>query len=221
MRQFLMVMLVAVATGLMPAMVRADSPNQDAAKQIRDHLRDSGQLTDYKIAVRYLNGTVWLQGHVHDQEQLNKAVALVFATQGVAIKQVIRDELTIDGAKSVSPANAAVAKTNTPQPVARHDGKSMSIGHGRCRRRLRRGTARHRWHISPGRSHQPRPFLLLRGLPRLGCRGRRRRPACRALRCRCMPRAQPWAVWRRCVTTIPRCPPTPGRAIPPIRTTPR
>ena len=44
MRQFFMVMLVAVAAGLMPAMVRADSPNQEAAQQISDHLTKSGQL---------------------------------------------------------------------------------------------------------------------------------------------------------------------------------
>ncbi len=117
MRQFFMVMLVAVATGLVPAMVRADSPNQEAAKQIRDHLRDSGQLANYKIAVRYLNGTVWLQGHVHDQDQLNKAVALVFSTKGIAINQVIRDELTIEGAKSDSPSHSVAAKANAANPL--------------------------------------------------------------------------------------------------------
>jgi hypothetical protein len=101
MRQFFMVMLVALATGLLPAMVRAEnSPNQEAAQRISDHLTKSGQLQfGDKIAVRYLNGTVWLRGHVHNQEQLNRAVAVVFATEGVVINQVIRDELTIDGAK--------------------------------------------------------------------------------------------------------------------------
>ena len=78
MRQFFMVMLVALATGLMPAMVRAENPNQEAAQRISDHLTKSGQLAGDKIAVRYLNGTVWLQGHVRDQEHFNKAVALVF-----------------------------------------------------------------------------------------------------------------------------------------------
>ena len=141
MRQFFMVMLVAVAAGLMPAMVRADNPNQEAAKQIRDHLHDSGQLVDYKIAVRYLNGTVWLQGHVRDQDQLNKAVALVFATQGVTINQVIRDELTIDGAKPGSPANP-----RRPRPLRRTMRQTRCVGTasqrqsgpGRCRRRSTR-----------------------------------------------------------------------------------
>jgi hypothetical protein len=112
MRQFYMVLLVAVAAGFMPAVVWADNPNQEAAQKIRDHITDSGQLVvGDKIAVRYLNGTVWLQGHVRDQDQLNKAVALVFATQGVTISQVIRDELTCDSAKPGSPSNSSATKS--------------------------------------------------------------------------------------------------------------
>jgi hypothetical protein len=106
-----MITLVALATGLMPAVVRADNPNQEAAQRIKDHLNQSGQLVKYKITVRYLNGTVWLQGHVRDQDQLNKAVALVVSTEGVAIKQVIRDELTFDGAKQSSPSNFPATET--------------------------------------------------------------------------------------------------------------
>ena len=136
MRQFFMVTLVAVATGLVPAMVRADNPNQEAAQRIRDHLRDSGQLADYKIAVRYLNGTVWLQGHVHDQDQLNKAVALVFATEGVAINQVIRDELTIDSAEAGQPGQFRRGQDQyAPIRCAARTGMT-SIGPRPCRRRI-------------------------------------------------------------------------------------
>lgn len=117
MRQFFMVMLVAVATGLMPAMVRADNPNQEAAQRIRDHLNKSGQLVaGDKVGIRYLNGTVWLQGHVHDQEQANKVVALVFATEGVIVNQVIRDELAI-GPKASSPSDFAVTKAIVVNPL--------------------------------------------------------------------------------------------------------
>src|SRR5271165_2890119 len=86
MRQFFMVLLVAVATAVMPAMVRAESPNQEAAQRIKEQLDKSGQLVaGEKISVRYLNGTVWLEGHVRNQSQFDEAVALVFATQGVTI----------------------------------------------------------------------------------------------------------------------------------------
>jgi hypothetical protein len=52
---------------------------------------------------------------------LNKAVGLVFSTQGVVINQVVRDELTIDGAKSDSSAdsmgNKTVAGSYTANPL--------------------------------------------------------------------------------------------------------
>ena len=63
MRRFVLVALVAVATGTSPAMLRAEdsNPNQQAAQKICTQLRDSGQLGGRKIGVRYLNGTVWLR----------------------------------------------------------------------------------------------------------------------------------------------------------------
>ncbi len=119
MRQFFMAMLVAAAAGLTPTMVQAANPNQEAAQRIKIHLDESGQLAKGdRITVRYLNGTVWLQGHVRDQEHLDKAVAVVFATQGVSINQVIRDELTVGNAKSGSPADPAAAKTTAANDAA-------------------------------------------------------------------------------------------------------
>ncbi len=118
MRRFFMVLLVAVATGVLPAMVRANNPNQEAAQHIKEQLDKSGQLAvGEKIAVRYLNGTVWLEGHVHNQIQFDKAVALVFATKDVTINQVIRDGLTIDSAKSNSARTQTIAASNTANPL--------------------------------------------------------------------------------------------------------
>ena len=223
MRQFFMITLVALATGLMPAMVRADNPNQEAAKQIRDHLHDSGQLVDYKIAVRYLNGTVWLQGHVRDQDQLNKAVALVFSTQGVAINQVIRDELTFDGAKPASPSNSAAAKAGAFQPAANPLRGTTDVNRAQALPSSfnQANAATPVAMMQPVRPRRSRPCPLRRCRPGQVCRRRKWRPACRALRCRCTPRARPRAAWPRCVTIIRRCRPMPGRAMPPIRTTPR
>ncbi len=120
MRQFFMLALVAVAASLTPAVVWADNPNQEAAQRIKNHLNENGQLgRGEKIAVRYLNGTVWLQGHVRTPEHLNSIVALVFATEGVAVNQVIRDELTCDSAVDAtggSPANGYSA-SNAANPL--------------------------------------------------------------------------------------------------------
>ena len=118
MRQFFMVLLVAIATGLLPATVRAENPNQQAAQKISDHISASGQLAKGdRIAVRYLNGTVWLQGHVRDQEHLNKSVALVFATEGVTVNEVIRDELTLDGSESKSAAAKTIVASAGGNPL--------------------------------------------------------------------------------------------------------
>jgi len=119
MRKYFVFTLVALATSLMPALVRADNPNQEAAQRIKIRLDESGQLAKGdKIAVRYLNGTVWLQGHLRDQEHLEKAVAAVFATEGVVINQVVRDELTCDNAKSVgtsrSPSTRNTGSVDNP-----------------------------------------------------------------------------------------------------------
>jgi hypothetical protein len=114
MRLFRMVMVVAVATALMPAMVWADNPNQESAQKIRDHITGSGQLVaGDKVAVRYLNGTVWLQGQVHDQGQADKVVSLVFETQGVTINQVIRDELACSATKAANPSSATKTASAT------------------------------------------------------------------------------------------------------------
>jgi hypothetical protein len=117
MRQFFMVTLVALATGLLPAMVRADNANQDAAQRISNRLTESGHLIlGDSITVRYLDGTVWLQGHVHTQDQMEKAVAVVYSTQGIAINQVVRDELTCDnnklGGSAKSTSSAAKSASN-------------------------------------------------------------------------------------------------------------
>ncbi len=118
MRKFFMITLVALATGLMPAMVRADNPNQDAAQRISDHILASRQLVKGdKITVRYLNGTVWLQGHVRDAEHLNKAVATVFTTEGVAITRVIRDGLTSEGSAANSAAGKTLAANDAANPL--------------------------------------------------------------------------------------------------------
>ena len=118
MRQFFMVTLVAAAASLMPAMVRADNPNQEAAQRIKDHLTENGQLVKgERVGVRYLNGTVWLQGHVANQERLNRVVAVVFSTKGIVINQVIRDELTWDGAMQGSEFSSAPSKTVAANPL--------------------------------------------------------------------------------------------------------
>ena len=131
MRRFVKLALVALAAGTMPAMVRAEGANQEAATQISNQLRDSGQLGGRKISVRYFNGTVWLQGEAASQDQANKLVAAVMATPGVTINRVIPDGLAVAGARSEKSTQGAArfasttsanplrsSETNRAQPVA-------------------------------------------------------------------------------------------------------
>lgn len=81
MRQLLTGLVVAATTAVMPVFALAD--NQEVADEIAKRLRDGGQLQNYKIGVKFQDGTAWLKGRVHNQEQLNAALKTVFETCGV------------------------------------------------------------------------------------------------------------------------------------------
>ena len=81
MRSLLTGLVVAVTTAIVPMVAAAD--NQDTANEIARNLRDSGKLSDYKIGVKFQDGTAWLNGEVRSQKQMNSALKLVFETAGV------------------------------------------------------------------------------------------------------------------------------------------
>lgn len=81
MRRLLTGLVVAVTTAVVPVLASAE--NQEVADRIAKSLRDSGQMSDYKIGVKYQDGTAWLRGRVRSQEQMNAALKLVFQTPGV------------------------------------------------------------------------------------------------------------------------------------------
>lgn len=97
---------VAAATALLAQVAWAG--NQEIADQIASSLRKNGQMSGYRITVKYQDGTVWLQGRVRDQEQMNRAMKLAAQTPGV--KQVV-SALTIGGAGTAEAAKAG--KTTT------------------------------------------------------------------------------------------------------------
>ena len=86
-----------------------DEEDRAAAQQIADMLRDSGQIRNYNIAVKYKDGMVRLDGRVTSQEQMNSALMLVSDLDNV---QQIVNGLTIGPG---------------PKP-AKHDGKSNRRG---------------------------------------------------------------------------------------------
>ena len=74
--------LLAAVAAMLPA--EATAGNQQTAERIALALKQSGRLRNYRIAVLYQNGTVWLKGNVATQEQMNTALELAFETPGVS-----------------------------------------------------------------------------------------------------------------------------------------
>jgi hypothetical protein len=101
MRRFLTGFVVAAVTAVVPVLALAG--NQEVAEQIARNLRNSGQMSDYKIGVKFQDGTVWLRGHVTSQEQMKTALTLVFQTPGVT--RVVNDL----SAAPAQPASSQVA----------------------------------------------------------------------------------------------------------------
>ena len=99
MRRMLTGFVVAVMAAVVPALALAD--NQKVADQIKYKLSHSGQMSDYKIGIKYQDGTAWLFGRVASDEQMNTALRLTF--QIASVNRVVND-LTVAGEKAAEPA---------------------------------------------------------------------------------------------------------------------
>ena len=130
MQRLLTVLVVAAMATLFSTPALAD--NQEVANQIAAALRDSGKLSNYRIEVRYQQGTASpaaggtaspaagggtarLKGHVRDQTQMNTALKLAFQIEGVS--RVV-NELTIGTARPAASQFSRPAPVNSKRPVA-------------------------------------------------------------------------------------------------------
>ncbi len=87
MRPFLTSVAVAVAIVMVPTFTLAG--NQQVALEIKKTLQESGQLKDYRIGIKYQDGTAWLKGSVTSRQQMSAALKIVFQMSG--INRVIND----------------------------------------------------------------------------------------------------------------------------------
>ena len=109
MRRLFISLMVVLTTSF------ALASNQEVANQIAQNLRDSGKMNDYRIAVKFQDGTAWLQGHVTDQSQKNAAIKIAYKTAGVT--RVVND-LAIAESDDAEPATAQqVSSSYVPAPV--------------------------------------------------------------------------------------------------------
>lgn len=102
MRRMLTGFVVAAAWAVLPTLALAG--NQQVAEQIARNLRQSGQMSDYKIAVKYQNKTAWLSGHVASEEQMDAALRLTFQVQSV---DRVVNNLTVASSPKSKPADVA------------------------------------------------------------------------------------------------------------------
>jgi hypothetical protein len=120
MRRLLIVSVIAAAAGLIPAIATAG--NQEVAEKIAASLRDSGQLADFRISVKYQDGTAWLRGRVADEEQRNRALRLAFQAPGVV--RVVNDIKVGDEAADATPM--AGTKSKAANPLRKMTGDAQS-----------------------------------------------------------------------------------------------
>lgn len=78
-------LLVLGAVALMwPTAAGAQEVSSEAmAQRIASTIRESGQLSNYRVGVKYDDGVAWLLGSVTDQAQAKAAMALASKIQGV------------------------------------------------------------------------------------------------------------------------------------------
>ncbi|WP_231943814.1 BON domain-containing protein [Aeoliella mucimassa] len=103
-------MLVASATA-----VKAQTPEDTAmAQHVARSIKESGQLQNYRLGVKYQDGVAWLLGSVTSDEQQQTAVKLAQNIEGV--EQVIC-KLEVEGMATDQLVSPAAQVVETPAPV--------------------------------------------------------------------------------------------------------
>ena len=95
----------------MPTTAKAVTPEDTAmAHRIAANLKQSGQLQDYKVGVKYEGGIAWLNGSVTSATQAQSAINIAKATPGV---QRVVSQLLIPTA----PQQSQIRRTSAQQGI--------------------------------------------------------------------------------------------------------
>ncbi|MBX9792169.1 MAG: BON domain-containing protein [Pirellulales bacterium] len=136
---FLAVGLLAAAT---PGWAAAG--DREVAQQIADRLRDSGQLQDYRIEVKFNGGTAWLSGRVTSDDQLTSALQIangspevdrVVSKVEVASSEPPHMASTAGHFEDDSPADDAVQRADLYEPEMPRPSRSPSMNRASGRSR--------------------------------------------------------------------------------------
>ena len=115
MQRILFSCAVATIAALAPTLaVAGDKEDKATAEQIATVLRDSGQMQNYSVGVKYKNATVWLSGRVTSEQQMQAALQVISDIEG--IDQIVNN-LTV----------AAPAAASTKQPRGSKAGQARRV----------------------------------------------------------------------------------------------
>ncbi len=95
--------VVAMTAGAPLGALAGDREDRATAEQIATLIRDSGQLQNYSLGVKYKNGTVWLSGRVTNDQQMQAALQVVSDIEG--IEQIVNN-LEVGAGSKVKQASA-------------------------------------------------------------------------------------------------------------------
>lgn len=106
MRQW--IVAAAGAALLWPASAGAASPTADQmAGRVAQALRESGQLKNYRVGVKYEDGVAWLLGTVTSEEQSAAAERLAAEVEGI---ETVVNRLEVKAAETPAPKPTPVAE---------------------------------------------------------------------------------------------------------------
>jgi hypothetical protein len=132
-------LIVAIAAlALLTAAPASAGEGDQAARLIAQNMKESGQLKDYRVGVKYQDGVAWLMGSVTSLEQKEIAEQIALETDGVE-KVVNKLEVKRDAAPAPSNSKNSVIRTTsaqTPAPApqraaARRPGGNMPVPYAR------------------------------------------------------------------------------------------
>jgi hypothetical protein len=129
--------LSALLGSSLPTAVAATS-NEQAAQQIANNLKESGQLKGYRVGVKYEDGVAWLSGTVTSRQQLK--IAEQIARNSAGVDHVIC-KLEVDAPEGENFGTPAAYQQQAPQTKKAH------------------GTAK----AAGGRSNMPVPYAYTQG----------------------------------------------------------
>ncbi|HTM55817.1 MAG TPA: BON domain-containing protein [Pirellulales bacterium] len=118
MRRTIFTCLILAAASLPGAVRAGEREDRATAEQIAMALRDSRQMQSYSVGVKYKNGTVWLNGRVNSEQQLQAALQVVSDLEG--IEKIVNGLEVKPAATKAPPARSANRKASftNPEPMS-------------------------------------------------------------------------------------------------------